>query len=357
MTHRNAKIHPAMTALAAVFALSATPLLAQSTDAPVVTTTPVVDVTPAPVAVDPIAPAAEAPVAADPLGAETAPTPVRKATAVKKTAAKSRPAPARVSQPARSVAAAPAAAIAAPIAEAPVVQQLPPPTEIAADPIPAPADGTSIDLLRTAGLGLLALLVLAGGWLVFRSRRRRRAEEAEDAEWQQQAEAEPEAAAEPAMMVEPEPAMAAEPELVPAEPAPAEPALAAAALAEAAAPEPAPATESTAKFIGPVADLPEGFDLSRFGPNVQDAYRGPTEDNPSASLKHRLSRASGMDQQERKLDAEVEAVTGEPVLDESDTTPPAEAPAAKPSVIHHVDGDFILGRDGKKKNLTPTYTQ
>jgi hypothetical protein len=124
------------------------------------------------------------------------------------------------------------------------------------------------------------------------------------------------------------------------------------ALAEAFVPEPDP--ESGAKFIGPVIELPEGFDLSRFGPNVQDAYRGPTEDNPSMSLRNRLSRASGMDQQERKLDAEVEAATGESVLAEADTTPPAKAPAVKPSVIRHVDGDFILGSAGKKPRLIPT---
>jgi hypothetical protein len=192
-------------------------------------------------------------------------------------------------------------------------------------------------------LGLFGgLLVLGGGALAIRSRRRRRADEAEDAEWQQQAEAEPEAEAEPVMVVEPqpEPAMVAEPELVLAEPA----------LVAASAPA------SEAKFIGPVTELPEGFDISRFGPNVQDAYRGPTEDNPSASLKHRLSRASGMDQQERKLDAEVEAVTGEPVLDESVATPPAEAPIAKPAIADQADGGFILARTAKKPVVRPTYT-
>lgn len=49
----------------------------------------------------------------------------------------------------------------------------------------------------------------------------------------------------------------------------------------------------------PVTKLPRGFDLSRFGPNVQAAYRGPTEDNPSLSLKNRLRRAAALDQQER----------------------------------------------------------
>ena len=131
--------------------------------------------------------------------------------------------------------------------------------------------------------------------------------------------------------------MVAEPELVLAEPA----------LVAASAPA------SEAKFIGPMTDLPEGFDISRFGPNVQDAYRGQTEDNPSASLKHRLSRASGMDQQERKLDAEVEAVTGEPVLDETDL---AGAPVAKPAIANQANEGFILARTAKKPVVRPTYT-
>lgn len=49
----------------------------------------------------------------------------------------------------------------------------------------------------------------------------------------------------------------------------------------------------------PVTALPAGFDLSRFGRHVQAAYRGPTPDNPSLSLKNRLRRASFFDQQER----------------------------------------------------------
>ena len=322
-----------MTALAAVIALSSTPLLAQSADVPVVATpAPVVDVTPAPVAVDPIAPVADPPVAADPVVTKTT-TPVRKTTATKTSAARARPAPARVTNTARPAAAAPAAAIAAPVAEAPPIEQpLSPPTEIAADPIAqTPATATTIDVLPTAGLGGLGLLLLGGAGLAIRSRRRRRAEEAEDAEWQQQqAEAEPE--------------VVAEPELV----------LAAPAVVAAAAPQ--PTAESGTEFIGPETELSEDFDISRFGPNMQDAYRGPTEDNPSLSLKTRLSRASGMDQQERKLDAEVEAATGEPALDETVATTPAAAPAAKPSVIRHVDGDFILGRAGKKPIVRPTYT-
>ena len=55
---------------------------------------------------------------------------------------------------------------------------------------------------------------------------------------------------------------------------------------------------------GPTTEVPEDFDLSRFGPNVRAAYCGPTVDNPSLSLKHRLRKATAMDQMERNADAE-----------------------------------------------------
>jgi hypothetical protein len=50
--------------------------------------------------------------------------------------------------------------------------------------------------------------------------------------------------------------------------------------------------------------LPNGFDLSRFGRHVQAAYRGPTPDNPSLSLRARLRRAAAMDQKERAMGAQ-----------------------------------------------------
>jgi len=61
-----------------------------------------------------------------------------------------------------------------------------------------------------------------------------------------------------------------------------------------------PATAREAEEEQP-STLPSGFDLSRFGPHVQAAYRGPTEDNPSLSLRHRLRRAAAMDQKERAM--------------------------------------------------------
>ena len=67
------------------------------------------------------------------------------------------------------------------------------------------------------------------------------------------------------------------------------------------------------------AALPAGFDISRFGRHVQAAYRGPTPDNPSLSLKNRLRRASFFDQQERRA-----AEEGAPA---SESAQPAYKPA------------------------------
>ena len=340
-----------MTALAAVLALSSVPSFAQSVDDPVVTTTPAVDVAPAPVVADPIAPADTA-VAVDPVVTRTTSTTARKTTTTKSTATHARPAPVRATTAARSIApAAPAAAMTVPIAEAPVVPALPVEPVAAAPAAAAPAataPATTIDILPTAGLAGLGLLVLVGGALVLRSRRRRRLDEIEDAEWQQNAEAQAAADADLAPMVAPEPVLT-EPEPVMAAPAlvVAAPALVAATAVE-------PNAESETKFIGPETELSDNFDLSRFGPNVQDAYRGPTEDNPSASLKQRLRRANGMDQQERKLDAEVEAATGESVLDEIDAAPAAATPATTPTAAQPKKGDFIFARGNHKPSATPS---
>src|SRR5207245_1986648 len=93
--------------------------------------------------------------------------------------------------------------------------------------------------------------------------------------------------------------IAAEEQPIAAEP---EPELALAAAAPAAvADEPVAQTPAEADAE---TDLPEGFDLSRFGPHVQAAYRGPTPENPSLSLRHRLSRAAALDQAERRATEE-----------------------------------------------------
>ncbi|WP_309662773.1 hypothetical protein [Sphingomonas sp.] len=324
-----------MTAIAAVIALSSASAFAQTADVPAdPTATPIVDVTPAPVATDTLAPAVAT--AAEPVATKTTATTARKATATKTTAARSRPAPVHST----ATAAAPTAVIAAANAPMTAVEPLPI-APVAAPPVAtapvaqAPATASSIDVLPTAELGGLGLLILGGGAFAFRSRRRRRAEEAQDAEWQANADAQAAADAELAMVAEPEPA-------------PMEPAIAAPVLAEASAP-------SGTEFIAPQTDLPEAFDIARFGPNVQDAYRGPTEDNPSLSLKTRLRRANGMDQQERKLADEVEAVTGEPILDETDTAQSTDAANAKPAVVDQATSDLIFAHGNDKPSPALTH--
>ena len=75
------------------------------------------------------------------------------------------------------------------------------------------------------------------------------------------------------------------------------------AFARAAAPVMAAAAPGPILKDVPRTQLPPDFDLSRFGPHVRAAYQGPTADNPSLSIKHRLRRAAAMDQQAR-LDGE-----------------------------------------------------
>ena len=103
--------------------------------------------------------------------------------------------------------------------------------------------------------------------------------------------------------------------------------------------------EPSPEIDGPVTEIPEGFDLSRFGPNVQAAYQGPTEDNPSLSLKTRLKRANALDQMANR-EAEAELVAEA----EADAAPTAVAtPTAKPALA--TGNDFMLGGNGTKATV------
>jgi len=107
MTYTSMKSRPAMTAIAAVIALSSTPLFAQNIEPVAEGPAPVVDTPPAPAA-DPIAPlpTTDTVTTTDPLAPEAAAKPAaRKATPVKKTtAAHARPAPAPVASAAPATA-------------------------------------------------------------------------------------------------------------------------------------------------------------------------------------------------------------------------------------------------------------
>ncbi|MEO8175850.1 MAG: hypothetical protein ABI626_04230 [Sphingomicrobium sp.] len=332
MTYKNATLHPAMTALAAVLAFSSTPLLAQSVDEPVVTTAPAVEVTPEPVAVEPAAPApiaAPAEATADPL----APKATAKTAPVRHTATASRAKPTvtKAKTAAPIAATAPAADAAAPAiapTPAPVVDLTPPPSDIAPAPVaalpadtPVAAESTINEMLPAAGIGGAAIILLAGAGLAVR-RRRRIAEQnyaEQDGEMMWQDDAQPALVEEPAMANEPvhQPAMI-------------EPAVTAAAVD-------VPVADLT-PVEGPTTALPAGFDLSRFSPNVQAAYCGPTEDNASLSLKHRLSKASAMDQMERKAAEDA-----------------AEAAPAETAVADRGTGDFMFA-GARKPAPRPVHT-
>jgi len=324
MTYHNAKIRSAMTAIAAVLALSSTPLFAQDALAPDPAPETVSEpVTPAP---DPLAPeptASEAPVAT-----ETANPPAK----ASKPAAKAKVAAAQpatisrttVTRSSTSTTTAPAST-AAPAATEAIGGPVPPPVEAAPEPAPVPADTASLDqaqqldtMLEAGGAGLLALLL---GGMALRSRRRRKDEErVEEAKWayiEASPEADPEIDREPAFVRAPSPMH---------DPVP----------AASAASAPAPATK-----------LPSGFDLSRFGPHVQAAYRGPTADNPSLSLRYRLRRASPLDQQERRA------------AKEAATRPAVQAPAQpaqhQPAWATRDEAKFMLRRAGANSAAKPAF--
>jgi len=276
MTYSVKHARSGLTAIAAVLALSSTPLLAQEvTETP---PDPVAETTAADPA--PEAPAPE-PTATD-TTAESAPaetaapatTTRRAATASRTTTTTTRRAS---SQPA--VTAAPAAA--APATEATAQPMpLPPPTGAMVDPGAMPVDETAVEttaapaddalpIAAAAGLGLLAL----GGMGMAIGRRRQRRDELAHQKANRDY-------------------LASHPD-TPESHAPAD------AFSSIATPALAGSGPGQPLTGAPRTKLPPNY-LSRFGPHVRAAYLGPTEDNPSLSMKHRLRRAAAMDQQARQ---------------------------------------------------------
>ena len=274
---------PAMTAIAVVIALTATPALAQTAPAATEVPTPT---TIAPATVAPAAPAVEAPASvttetAAPSTTETVSdtataaeaVPVAKAktrqamtkTAVTKTAKVSTapvkdaptpvqqavPAPGAVTPVAPIVASTPEAAPAAPVAQSTTTTK---------------RDDT-LPIAAGAGLGILALV---GGAFALRRRR----------------EDDPQ-------LVE---------EVIVADPVMAEP-----------APTPMPMPKPM------VAAAPLPFDATGHSARVQAAYAGPSDDNPSLSLKKRVKRASALDQMERNGHAVPAAPAAAPVRTNAST--------------------------------------
>ena len=309
MTHHSMNLRSGLTAIAAVLALSSTPLVAQEVETP---PDPVIETTSEP-APEPSTSAPEASEATPTKEAASAPAETRR------TAARSRPTTSsRTSSqpvaPSRAPAATEATAEAIPVpppAAAPVTDPFAPAEPVAVEePV---ADGT-LPIAGAAGLGLLALGAIG---LAVQGRRRRREERAHQRANQQYLAEHPE-------------------EPTPRHDVPAfhrtNPAMAV-----------APPVSGVRTDV-PRTKLPEGFDLSRFGPHTQAAYLGPTDDNPSLSLKHRLRRAAAMDQMARH----------------DVVAPRPERPAArrKPAMepMWAANGDsFMLRRAGDKQTSKPAF--
>lgn len=266
-----------MSAIAAVLALSATPLAAQefpTRDTPVEATTAAEPVSPV---VDPLAPVPEADAAAPAAGSTAAeetettveatteeaatPAPITKKAATKTARAAPRAAN-RASTPVAATV--PGAAPAAPVAAMEPALEAAPVEETVAQPSNKPNINETIPLAGGAGAVILAL---AGAGMAVR-RKRRRDEEAVDGEWTDQEELtlteEVEPVAEPAW-----------------DPPVHQPKAA-----------PTPASMAT-------TEVSDDFDTSRFGRHVQAAYVGPTPENPSLSLRKRLKLAGELDRRER----------------------------------------------------------
>ena len=295
MRYTNNPLRPGLTAIAAVLALSSTPLLAQEAAAPPMVTPPPVVVPPAAPVVQSSAPVTAAPLITPPaptVSATTAPSTTRTVASLPaREPVVERASPVQRAAPRTVTAAAPAAraATAAPVEAAPVATPAPAPEPAApapvafepAAPAPAPAPAnTSNDILPIAGAAGAAILLLGDGAYAMFGRRRR-----EDEEVVYRTDDISSSAPVPvAPLATPPVSPAVEPGF---------------AFAQPGVTQPMASPEAAALRDVPVTRLPAGFDLSRYGRHVQAAYRGPTEDNRSLSLRRRLAHARFYDQRER----------------------------------------------------------
>ncbi len=177
--------------------------------------------------------------------------------------------------------AAPAPAPATPAAAAPAPVAPPPAANVSAQPaapVQAPAANSDQTLPIAAG-GALALLALGGAAVAVTRRRRRREEEQDWADQEAIADEQAETGAMPEATPEPvheeSPAIAAP-----------------SAFAWGNSPEGTQAERSN-------ESLAEQEDRRPGETWVERAYRGPTPNNPSVSLRHRLRRAAFFDKRER----------------------------------------------------------
>lgn len=282
MTNMTLLNRPGLAAIAAATAFLATPALAQDAapsaePAPIVADEPLPAETTAPAAAsDPLVPAAT----------NTTKRTTRTTRPARSTSAPVRTARAPASVVRSTAPAAPAAPVEPTSVDPAMVAPLPEP--VPATPAPAPVASVSMidnDLLPVAGAAGLGILALAGAGFVLR-RRRRDEDELVEQVWHEPAMSQP---LEPAALIVPAPLVATSPAAVPAfnwgraplHPAPVQPYI----------PEPT---------------------MSR----IEAAKRGPTPDNPSASLKKRLARAAFFDKRDKMVAAgkavPVDAMAGLP---------------------------------------------
>ena len=327
MTYSVKHARSGLTAIAAVLALSSTPIAAQDvteTPPPAAETTasPAPETAPEPVASEPVAPETTT---AEPTEAETpapATTTRRAATRSQSTTTTTRRA---TSEPATTAAPASAPPVSEATAEA---MPAPPLPGTMVDPGPLPVDETAtaetsampsdetLSIVGAAGLGLFAL----GGIGMAIGRRRKRKEE--------------------------EAHMAANRAYLDSHPVADAPTSNAPAFAHTTAPAMAAAAPGPILNDAPRTKLPPNFDLSRFGPHVRAAYQGPTEDNPSLSMKHRLRRAAAMDQQLRQH--------GEAPREAAQRPAAPTKPAMKP--LWDANGDsFMLRRAATARTQKPAF--
>jgi len=342
MRYAQTPLRPGLTAIAAVLALSSTPLLAQAADVapsdpatPVIAAPPPVVAAPAPTTAAPAADASSAglnipKITVNMDDAPTAAAPAQPKAAAKSTAIKTSSATTHTAKPAATAPAPRTVETPAPVAPAPMAAEVTPSVpapqvaQAAVEPAPAPAPQPVAqaqptednDVLPIAGAGL-AVLALAGGAFAL-TRRKRREEDYEP--WPEEAAAAP-AQREELALTEPAPVYAAA----------------------------TPVASTEVRDDAPAANIPAGFDLSRFGRHVQAAYRGPTPDNPSLSLKNRLRRASFYDQRER-IAAEAARQQNQPIPDRVAPKPEPEFAAAR---TH----DTVVTRPGNRRNpgFRPAY--
>ena len=327
MTYTVKHARSGLTAIAAVLALSSTPIAAQdvteaSPPAAETTASPAPETAPEPVASEPVATETTT---AEPVEAETpapATTTRRAATRSQSTTTTTRRA---TREPASTAAPASAPQVSEATAEAMPAPPLPGTT---VEPGPLPVDETAtaetsampsdetLSIVGAAGLGLFAL----GGIGMAIGRRRQRKEVVAH--------------------------LAANRAYLDSHPVGDAPTSNTPAFAHAASPAMAAAAPGPILNDAPRTQLPPNFDLSRFGPHVRAAYQGPTEDNPSLSMKHRLRRAAAMDQQLRQ--------NGEAPREVAQRPPAQAKPAMKP--LWDANGDsFMLRRVGTARTSKPAF--